>query len=247
MEWWLFIGSAYAPQLKADGIVALAGSLDANWINEINLVPYGGPYQIQFLNGANSYFDGAASSGSAPWPSRALWRRRCGGTGGGGHRRGLHRRGNGTLPGHRPRVHRPGGPARRRRCDTVFLTGLPATTGPILGTGAKLESPRCGWASPRGAPLSRSEELLPLLKNFVLLTDGPEWGDEFGAGDAPDARRHPPVRSRSAARTSTSRPGTCRPWPWWPCWRRPSPWTTSADPGILEAQRQLGQVRLAGE
>jgi ABC-type branched-subunit amino acid transport system substrate-binding protein len=41
---------AVLPQLKTDKIVAQPATLDAEWIGEQNLLPIGGPYQIQSMN-----------------------------------------------------------------------------------------------------------------------------------------------------------------------------------------------------
>ena len=42
---------AVLPQLKSDNIVAQPATLDAEWIGEQQLLPIGGPYQIQAING----------------------------------------------------------------------------------------------------------------------------------------------------------------------------------------------------
>jgi len=180
--------NAVLPQLKADGVVALAGSLDANWIKEINLVPYGGPYQIQFLNGANWYLNDAGGRG------KRICAMAIEGPYGDAGVAGLEAaavaesftieqtvRFRATDTEFTAQV----GQLADARCDAVFLTGLPSTTGPILGTGAKLEfTPLWLGQSPTwSTAFTKSPELLPLFeKSFVLLTDGPEWGDESEPG-----------------------------------------------------------------
>jgi ABC-type branched-subunit amino acid transport system substrate-binding protein len=47
--------NALLPQLDADGIVAAPASLDAFWVREQHLLPIGGPYQIQVINGVSWY------------------------------------------------------------------------------------------------------------------------------------------------------------------------------------------------
>ncbi|MEA2826665.1 MAG: hypothetical protein QOG43_1104 [Actinomycetota bacterium] len=176
--------NAILPQLKTDGVVALPGSLDANWIREINLLPYGGPYQIQFLNGANWYLNQGGGRG----------RRICamaiegpyGDAGIAGLEAAAAAEGFTIEATERYRstdteFAPPVGRLADARCDAVFLTGLPATTGPIVGAGVKLEfTPLWLGQSPTwSTALSKSAELLPVLEqHFLLLTDGPEWGDE---------------------------------------------------------------------
>src|SRR4051812_19821780 len=41
---------AVLPQLRSDGMIAAPASLDALWVREENLMPVGGPYQIQAIN-----------------------------------------------------------------------------------------------------------------------------------------------------------------------------------------------------
>jgi len=176
--------NAVLPSLEQDGIVAIPGSLDAGWIAEPNLLPYGGPYQIQFLNGAGWYLTEGGGQG------KRICAMAIEGPYGDAGISGLEAaasaegfvveetvRYRGTDTEFTAQV----GQLAEARCDAVFLTGLPSTTGPILGTGAKLEfTPLWLGQSPTwSTAFTRSEELLPLFeKNFVLLADGPEWGDE---------------------------------------------------------------------
>src|SRR2546423_1643120 len=41
------VTKAVLPQLKTDNVVAAPASLDADWVHDPNLIPVGGPYQIQ--------------------------------------------------------------------------------------------------------------------------------------------------------------------------------------------------------
>lgn len=43
------------PQLQADGIVAQPASLDSQWVREQQLLPVGGPYQVQAINALDYY------------------------------------------------------------------------------------------------------------------------------------------------------------------------------------------------
>jgi len=180
--------SAVLPEITADGVVAVPGSLDAQWIKEINLLPYGAPYQIQFLNGAGWYLNERGGRGKricvmaieGPYGDAGVAGLQAAATAEGFEVQTTVRY-RATDTEFTAQV----GQVVDARCDAVFLTGLPGTTGPILGAGAKLgftglwlgQSPT--WSS----AFSKSEELRPILESqFVLLTDGPEWGDESEPG-----------------------------------------------------------------
>lgn len=48
--------NALLPDLMDDNIIAGPASLDSAWVREPNLMPIGGPYQIQAINGIDWYF-----------------------------------------------------------------------------------------------------------------------------------------------------------------------------------------------
>ncbi len=180
--------NAVLPQLKADGMVAIPGSLDANWIREVNLLPYGGPYQIQFLNGADWYLNQAGGRGKricgmaieGPYGDAGV-----AGLAAAAEAEGFTVEATERYRSTDTEFAAPVGRLADAKCDAVFLTGLPATTGPILGAGVKLEfTPLWLGQSPTwSTSFSQSPELLPVLERyFVLLGDGPEWGDETEPG-----------------------------------------------------------------
>src|SRR4051812_38708961 len=55
------VTKAVLPLLKQDNIVAAPASLDADWVREPNLLPIGGPYQIQMINAADFLLNGDPS------------------------------------------------------------------------------------------------------------------------------------------------------------------------------------------
>jgi ABC-type branched-subunit amino acid transport system substrate-binding protein len=57
------IVNALLPQLDADGIVASPASLDSFWVREQSLLPIGGPYQIQMINGVDWYVNEGGGEG----------------------------------------------------------------------------------------------------------------------------------------------------------------------------------------
>ena len=110
---------------------------------------------------------------------------------------------DGALPGHRHRVHRPGGPAGRRPLRRG-VPHRPAGDDRARSSGrgqARVHAPVAGPVADAG------HRLLPVRRsccpssrrNFVLFTDGRSGATSRSRGCA-NAGRHPPVRPRSAAR-----------------------------------------------
>lgn len=56
------IVNALLPKLKTDGVVAQPASLDSFWVREQQLLPVGGPYQIQAINAIDYYLGQAGKT-----------------------------------------------------------------------------------------------------------------------------------------------------------------------------------------
>lgn len=179
--------NAVLPQLKADGIVALAASLDERWIGELNLLPYGAPYQVQFINAAHYFANdlggrqkrACALAIEGPYGDAGVE-----GAQAGAEAESLtlaatarFRSGESDFTAQITQL-------RDAACDAVFLTGLPATTGAILGTALELEF-RPTWLaqSPAWEPaIVDFPELGPALETFFLVAEAAQWGDESVPG-----------------------------------------------------------------
>lgn len=55
--------SSLLPDLTADEIVASPASLDSFWVREPSLLPWGGPYQLQVINGVDWYLNEGGGQG----------------------------------------------------------------------------------------------------------------------------------------------------------------------------------------
>lgn len=55
--------SSLIPDLTDDNIIASPASLDSFWVREPNLLPWGGPYQIQVINGVDWYVNEGGGEG----------------------------------------------------------------------------------------------------------------------------------------------------------------------------------------
>ena len=174
---------AVLPQLRADGVVAGAASLDVEWVAEENLVPLSASAQIAFVNAATWYVTEAGGAGR-PVCVLAV-DNPYGDAGVDGLRAGAAA--NGFEPAAVVRYKQTDqdftaavSQLRNARCEAVFLTGMPAHTGPILGTAAKLgfETQWIGLRPTWLPSLAASKDLLPTLtRSFLVVADGPQWGD----------------------------------------------------------------------
>jgi ABC-type branched-subunit amino acid transport system substrate-binding protein len=55
--------SSLLPDLTDDNIIASPASLDSFWVREPNLLPWGGPYQVQVINGVDWYVNEGGGEG----------------------------------------------------------------------------------------------------------------------------------------------------------------------------------------
>jgi ABC-type branched-subunit amino acid transport system substrate-binding protein len=178
---------ATLPQLERDGIVAAPASLDAFWVREPNLLPVGGPYQTQAINGLDYYVkesDGAGKTICTMTQDDAYGEAGLEGVEAAGEANDFEiassqkfRAGDQDVTGQVQAL-------ARADCDAVFLTSLPGETGTILGTAAQLEfAPRWILQSPSwiGA-LAESPLAEYLEKTTWVVAEGPEWGDESVPG-----------------------------------------------------------------
>ena len=179
---------AVVPQLRADRVVAGAGSLDIEWVAEENLVPLSASAQIAFINGVTWLVTEGGGDGRPicvlavdnPYGDAGVEGVRLGAAA------------NGFEPAAVVRYKQADqdftaavSQLRNARCHAVFLTGMPSHTGPILGTAAKLGfEPTWIGLRPTWQPsLVGSKDLLPTLRRSLLIVaDGPQWGDTRMAG-----------------------------------------------------------------
>ena len=150
----------------------------------------------------------------------------------------------------RPRSSRatPTSPPRSTSCRapaarSSLFVGLPTETSPVLtgaaGRGVRPEVARASRRPGCSVFASPASDLAPYLQeNFLLLSEGPQWGDTSVPGMSPDARRHRGLRAGPEAGHLLRlrlRPGAGR--------RprsssRPSPTAISARPGSSTRRRR---------
>ena len=193
------VTQAVLPKLRADKMVAAPASLDAEWQAEENLLPVGGPYQIEFINAAHYYVTEGGGKGknicmlaiNIPYGQAGVE-----GLQAAAKAEGFEIKATARYEAADQEFTAQVTQLKNAKCDAVFFTALPSNTGPILGTAAKLGfTPQWfGQAPTFVTAQAASPQLAPILeKTFLLASEGPTWGDESIAGHEADAGRHRPV------------------------------------------------------
>ncbi len=183
------IQDAILPQLKTDGIFAGPATLDAFWVREPNLMPIGAPYQIQAINGLDYAVNNldaedktiCAMVEDSPYGEAGLE-----GLEYAADEYGVEISEVQTFrlgdPSYTAQVNALSGAG----CELVWLTSLPTTTIPLM-----TEANGVGFAptwlanSPAWNALLAAGDLATYMAdNFLLMAEGPEWGDTSVEGMA---------------------------------------------------------------
>lgn len=178
---------AVLPQLVRDGGIAAPASLDAFWVREKNLLPIGGPYQIQAINALDYYVnkgDGKGKKVCSMIQDDAYGEAGQGGLEFAAERLSVDiattqkfKTGDKDVTGQVQRLS-------KAKCDMVFLISTPTDAGTIWGTAAKLGfAPRWIGQSPVWIDeLGKSPLKDYLAKTTWIVAEGTEWGDESVPG-----------------------------------------------------------------
>jgi ABC-type branched-subunit amino acid transport system substrate-binding protein len=173
---------AVLPQLRSDGMIAAPASLDALWVREENLMPVGGPYQIQAINALDYYVnqaDGKGKNVCSFIQDDAYGEAGQSGVDFAASKLGFKvadtqkfKVGDKDVTGQIQRL-------QRSKCDAVFLVATPTDAGTIWGTAAKLGfAPRWIGQSPTWIDELGTSPLAEYLQKTTWITaEGTEWGD----------------------------------------------------------------------
>jgi len=179
------IVSALLGELETDNIVAQPASLDSFWVREDNLIPVGGPYQIQAVNAMDWWVnqEGNADSvicfagqddpyGEAGFEGMEYAAEQMGFEIAADVRFAAT---DTAAEAHAPNVQRLAGAG----CEFVFLTGTPSNSGALLGASAGGGfTPTWVGQSPTWVNALAESPLAPYLAAYYhVMTDGAEWGD----------------------------------------------------------------------
>jgi ABC-type branched-subunit amino acid transport system substrate-binding protein len=181
------VTKAVLPLLKQDNLVAAPASLDADWVHDPNLIPVGGPYQIQMINAASYIVNDLGMK------SKNLCEMIQDDAYGEAGKAGIDYAAS-QLGFTVKSLARYASPAtdltaqiqqlKQANCDVVFLTSTPADTGKAFGTAAQLQfAPQWVGQSPSyiGA-LAASPLKAYLQAHFLVAGEGTEWGDKSVKG-----------------------------------------------------------------
>jgi ABC-type branched-subunit amino acid transport system substrate-binding protein len=173
---------AVLPQLKADKIIAAPASLDATWVREPNLLPVGGPYQIQAINALDYYVK--AKGGEGKNICSFVQNDAYGQAGEQGIDFVAQKLGFKVVTKQKFKVGDKDVTGQvqqlqKNHCDAVFLTATPSDAGTIWGTAAKLGFNGLWIAqSPSWIGALAKSPLAPYLAKHVwIASEGPAWGD----------------------------------------------------------------------
>ena len=178
---------AVLPQLEQDNIIAAPASLDATWVREPNLLPVGGPYQIQAVNALDYYINEANGKGKNI--CSFIQDDAYGEAGQSGVDYAAEQLdfdvvdtqkfkvGDKDVTGQVQRL-------QRSKCDAVFLVATPTDAGTIWGTAAKLGyAPRWIGQSPVWIDELSASPLAEYLQQTTwVVGEGTEWGDDSVPG-----------------------------------------------------------------
>lgn len=183
--------NAILPQLQNDGLIAGPASLDSFWVPEENLLALGAPYQLQAINAMDYYFN---QEGNDPADTTVCTMYQDDPYGEAGHEGvefaaeeiGFEIAQSATFAPTDTDFSAQVGQLNNSGCELVFLVSLPSHTGAIMGSAAQLSfTPQWIGQSPAWVGVLAQTEIAPYLQeNFLLMSEGPEWGDTSSEGMA---------------------------------------------------------------
>jgi ABC-type branched-subunit amino acid transport system substrate-binding protein len=180
--------SAVLVDLKTDRIMASPASLDAEWVSEEVLLPVGGPYQIQIINGANWALNEGGAKGK---PICIFAADDAYGEAGIQGLQFASKELNFTVAATTRYNAAPGSSTdftaqvtqmKDAQCNTVFVVATPAPANALLTKAQQLgfEPQYFLGQSPSWVAAFAASPLWQ--KNYHVLGDSPEWGDESVTG-----------------------------------------------------------------
>jgi ABC-type branched-subunit amino acid transport system substrate-binding protein len=185
------IVNAILEQLEDDGLVAAPASLDSFWVREPNLLPVGGPYQIQAINALDWYVTDGGGEGKVV--CSLIQDDPYGEAGQEGLEFAAEELGidiavtaRFPAPPAAADFTAPISQLQGDGCEMVFIVATPTSTGAALGKAAQVGyEPQWIGQSPTWIGVLGASPLAPYLqKNFLVASEGVNYGDDSVEGMA---------------------------------------------------------------
>jgi len=176
------VTKAVLPLLKQDNVVAAPASLDADWVRNSNLLPIGGPYQIQMINAADYLINEGGFKGKtfcSMIQDDAYGQAGQQGIDFAAKQLSFTVKTTARYPSGNPDFTPQIQQLKNAACDVVFIVSTPSDTGKAFGTSAQLNfAPQWVGQSPSYIGALAKSPLAPYLQaHFLLASEGTEWGD----------------------------------------------------------------------
>ncbi|MDQ1443929.1 MAG: hypothetical protein QOI20_393 [Acidimicrobiaceae bacterium] len=183
------VTKAVLQQLRADQIVAAPASLDADWVRDKNLLPVGGPYEIQMINAADYLVNEGGFKGKTMCTmiqDDAYGQSGQRGVDFAAKDLGFTVKTTAKYAAGNPDFTAQIQQLKSSACEVVFLVGTPSDTAKLMGTAAQLQFvPQWVGQSPTWTGAFAKSPLAPYLQaHFMLAAEGTEWGDTSVKGMA---------------------------------------------------------------
>lgn len=183
------ITKAVLAQLRTDKIVAAPASLDVDWVRDPNLLPVGGPYEIQMINAAAYLQNEGGAKGKTVCSmiqDDAYGQSGQRGVDFAAKEFGYSIKTTAKYAAGNPDFTAQIQSLKSAGCQVVFLVATPSDTAKLLGTAAQLQFvPQWVGQSPTWTGAFAKSPLAPYLQaNFLLAAEGTEWGDTSVKGMA---------------------------------------------------------------
>lgn len=244
--------NAVLPLLSEDEIVAGPASLDSFWVPEQYLLALGGPYQLQAINAMDYWFNQEANDPADTTVCTMIQDDPYGEAGQTGIEYAAEEIGfevaetarfaaTDTDFSGQINTLKSGG------CELVFLVSLPSATGAIIGAAAQQQfAPQWIGQSPTWVGALAQSPIAPYLQeNFLLMSEGPEWGDTSSEGMAQmleDQEQYAPDQAPDIYFSF----GYAQAWSWAQVLERAVELGDLSREGIVEAMNTVGTITTGG-
>lgn len=176
------VTKAVLPLLKQDNVVAAPASLDADWVHDPNLLPVGGPYQIQMINAADYLLNEGGQKGKvfcSMIQDDAYGNAGQAGIDFAAKDMGFTLKTTAKFTASAPDFTAQIQQLKTNGCEVVFLVATPGDTGKAFGTAAQLQfAPQWVGQSPTWIGTFVKSPLKDYFAaHFLLAAEGTEWGD----------------------------------------------------------------------